>query len=482
MAIILVFLLSIFVLIASRNHPVFTFWLLINLYFDPGGYQMGLFQNDIISRVNFTDIIFLLCLIPYFNIRNKMSVFKEDKYFNLFYKFIGIYMLYFVLVYGFLVPQISGRSDFITFIIKSRLYFMSFILIRPVYYFVKYGMKVHFNIITYLAAICLTLYFISLVSGLNLIPYSKFERYVNSGIMRIYLNSYGLFDWVLNLALIVLLLKIRIKNKRLLLYSGLLMAFTIFLTLTRRELIGRVFNVVIILIIVNYLFKSQRKIQLTKILVPLIILLGLLYITFPRYIGYVNDEYKNLSNLVTTGRDKEGGVDYRLAGTGDVILMKKLIIDNLVFGVGFTRYSYEDLSNFRDFNNPLAGLYAGGELPYLGSIGKVGIIGLLLFLPVYIIILIMSLKLYRILKNNNINIFLKYNLYELLFGIFALSIIINKFTFNLFNIFVETYNPTSFLGSAIILSFLIACYYNLSKTVDQHSKIPQNNSITGITS
>jgi hypothetical protein len=467
---ILVILLTIFVLIASRNHPVFTFWLLFNLYFDPGGYQGVLFQGNIVSIFKFTDIIFLLFWIPYFNLKNRRSVFIEEKYLNLFYKYMGIYMLYFVIVYGFIIPQINDRVDFITFLIKSRLYFMAFLLIRPIYFFVKYGMEDHFKIVVYSAAICLTLYFISLISGLKLIPIATGDRYINSGIMRITLWNYGLFDWVLNLAFIVLLLKIKIKNKRLLFYSGLLMAFAIVLTLTRRELIGRVFSILIILIIANYLFKSYRKIQIVKIILPLVFLSGLLYITFPKYIGYASDEYKSIGSLVSTGLDKEGNTDYRLAGTGDVVSMEKLISEHPFFGVGFTRYSYEDLTNFRDLDNPLAGLYAGGELPYLGSIGKVGIIGLVFFLPMYILILMMSLKLYRIIKKNDINIFMKYNSYELIFAVFAITFTISKFTFNLFNIFVETYSPAAFIVFVIILSILIACHDNLNKTLNSRQK------------
>jgi len=89
---------------------------------------------------------------------------------------------------------------------------------------------------------------------------------------------------------------------------------------------------------------------------------------------------------------------------------------------------------------------------------------------------------YKLLKNTNNNIFLIQNSYELIFVVFALSFTISKFTFNLFDIFVEAYNPISFLGFAIILSILIACYNNLNKTLDQQSEVLQNNPITGIIS
>jgi hypothetical protein len=471
MALILIILLGIFVLTASRYHPVFTFWLLINLYFDPGGYQGVWFQGNIISNVNFTDIIFLLCWVPFFNIRNKKNVLSEDKYFNLFYKYISIFMLYFVFVYGFIIPKINGRADFISFLIKSRSYFMAFLLLRPVYYFVKDGMEAHFKIIIYSAAICLSLYFISIISGFNLIPVATFDRYIDSGVMRVTLWSYGLFDWVLNLALIVLLLKIKIKNKRLLFYSGLIMAIAIVLTLTRRELIGRVFSILIIIIIVNYLFSSKRKIQISKLIISLVVFMGLLFISFPKYIEYANDEFQGIIGLATTGKDRAGKDDYRFAGTGDVVLMKELIRENLFFGVGFTRYSYEDLNNLRELNNPLAGLYAGGELPYLGSIGKMGIIGLLLFLPVYLLLLRMSFKVYKLIKNNNVNLFIKHNSYELIFIVFVLAFTIYRFTFNLYAIFVEAYYPSSFLVLVIILSILIVCYNNFNKTLDNQREI-----------
>jgi hypothetical protein len=474
MALVLILLLGIFVLIASKYHPVFTFWLLINLYFDPGGYQTAWFQNNIISVINFDDVIFLLCWIPYFNIKNKLSTTNEDKFFFLFYKYMSIFMLYFVLVYGIIIPQISGRADFTTFLIKSRSYFMAFLLVRPIYFFVKHSLSVQFNIIIYLASICLTLYFISLITGLKLIPIATGDRYVNSGIIRITLWSYGLFDWVLNLAFIVLLLKIKVKNQRLLFYSALLMAFSIALTLTRRELLGRIFILLIIFILLNYLLRSQRRIQIIKLILPIAIILALLSITFPKYLGYVNDEYKSIESLTETGKDLAGNVDYRFAGTGDVVLMKELIRDNLFFGVGFTRFSLEDLSNLRDSNNPLAGLYAGGELPYLGSIGKMGIFGLLMFLPVYLLILQMSLRLFRIIKNSDINIFIKNNYYELIFAVFALAYTINKFTFNLYSIFSETTNASAFLVFTIILSILIVSYNNLNKTLQLQKAGVQN--------
>ena len=205
--------------------------------------------------------------------------------------------------------------------------------------------------------------------------------------------------------------------------------------------------------------------------------MGLLYVTFPKYIGYANDEYKSVVSLAKTGRDIEGNEDYRFAGTGDVLLMKKLIKEHLFFGVGFTRYSYEDLSNFRDEDNPLAGLYAGGELPYLGSTGKMGIMGLLLFSPMYFLIIQMSLKLYRVIKKNVINVFIQQNSYELILAVIALTFTITRFTFSLFNIFVETYNAPSLLGYVINLTILIVCYNKLNKTQEIQNLGLQNNQI-----
>jgi hypothetical protein len=105
----------------------------------------------------------------------------------------------------------------------------------------------------------------------------------------------------------------------------------------------------------------------------------------------------------------------------------------------------------------------------------VGIIGLVFFLPMYILILMMSLKLYRIIKKNDINIFMKYNSYELIFAVFAITFTISKFTFNLFNIFVETYSPAAFIVFVIILSILIACHNNLNKTLNRQKWNLQNN-------
>lgn len=464
MALLVILLLIIFVLAASRSHPIFTFWLLINLYFDPGGYQLVWFQGNIISIINFTDIIFLLCWIPYLSTGPKKSFFQEDKYFKVFYKLMSLFLFYFVIIYGYIIPQINGRNDFLTFIIKSRLYFMAFLLIKPLYYFVKKGLAINFKLIIYIATICLTLYFVSLLTNINLIPIARGDRYVNSGIIRITMWNYGLFDWVLNLAIIILILKIRIQNKKLLLYSGLLMATSIILTLTRRELVGRVYSVFLLLILIYYIFKNQRKIRIQRIIIPVTLLFGLIFITFPQYIQYANNEYKSLGTLISKGTDREGNVDYRLAGTGDVIAMKKLIKENIFFGIGFTRYSYDDLTSFRDLDNPLAGLYAGGELPYLGSLGKMGIIGLIFFLPIYILILSLTFKLIRVLRKINLNKVIRENLYDLIFVLFSITFIINKFTFNLFNLFVESYNPSALLSFIIILNILLVCYHNLNKT------------------
>jgi hypothetical protein len=342
---------------------------------------------------------------------------------------------------------------------------------------VKYGLKINYNIIVYSAVICLSLYFVSIISGINLIPIATTDRYIDSGIIRVTLWNYGLFDWVLNLAFIVLLLKIKIENKRLLYYSGILMAFAIVLTLTRRELVGRIINFLIIIIMVNYIFKSLRNFQIVKLIIPAAFLFGLLYLTFPQYLVYATDEYKNLSKLIITGVDKEGNIDYRLAGTGDVVAMKQLIKENLFFGVGFTRYSYEDLSTLRNLNNTLAGLYAGGELPFLGSIGKVGLVGLILFLPLYFSLFVMSYKVIKIIRKNTLTVLINQNRYEIVFIVFVLTFAVNKFTFNLYNIFVETYNARAFLIFVIILCILIVCYNNLSRTLKEQKAILQNSLI-----
>jgi O-antigen ligase len=84
--------------------------------------------------------------------------------------------------------------------------------------------------------------------------------------------------------------------------AGILMVFTILITLSRANFISTPGTILIIIILNSYIFRKSKVFALTKILIPLAISLLIINFTLPKYVDYIvnisEDTFLLLTNKI----------------------------------------------------------------------------------------------------------------------------------------------------------------------------------------
>jgi len=430
---IIVLILIIAFLLIIRNKPDFWFWIFLNLYFDPGGYVTYYLDGKLVGPLNVTDVLIVGMIFCLVFAKIKLGIIYQDQFLTKFLLYLFIFTLYYFIVYGGIVPYFHNDFDYVNFLLKNRMYFYGIIILISVYIFSLGGLKYFYTSTIFIAVICLSLYFITLVTGLDLIPVWKFQR-EGTAMTRISMLSYGLFDSIFPLALIAYLLSrkinLNLKNKFWLFLGGVIMVITLLITLTRRTQIDIIATVLIITLIISYLFRSGKIVEMFKIIIPAVLVIITLYFTFPKYVDFITETGENTLLLLTGGKDSEGQSEDRVSGTGDLEITKEYINNNLLFGTGYSylywgpgyAYSRRGATYSRAAD-------AAGEVPIYYLLFGYGIAGAILMIPLYFMMGKLFFNLIRLLK-----LTLKNYLYDpitLIFSVYVLLTIASKFTIQL---------------------------------------------------
>ena len=97
------------------------FWISFIFYFDPGGFFSGFSEGSIVWRIKYYDVFFLLMMSSWMLSdlwKNKISY--EKNRFSFFTVGITLCSLYFLVVFGYIIPNIYGYEDFLLFLQKNR--------------------------------------------------------------------------------------------------------------------------------------------------------------------------------------------------------------------------------------------------------------------------------------------------------------------------------------------------------------------------
>jgi len=460
---VVVLILVIAFIIIIRNKPDLWFWIFLNLFFDPGGYIGEYMDGKLIGPLNVTDVLvvgMIMCLI--FTSINWKVVF-EDKFFSGFLLALIIFSAYYFIFYGGVVPYFHNDFDYPTFLLKNRIYAYGLIILICVYLFSLRSLKYFYSVTLATGVICLSLYMITLLTGLNLIPVLKLQR-EGTEMMRISMGGYGLFDVIFPLALITFLLsrkiKLNLKYINWLYYGGIVMIITQIITLTRRTQIDIIGTTIIIVLIIAYIFRTGQLSEMFKIIIPAILIIFVLFFTFPKYLGYVTEVAENTFLVITTGKDSEGESEYRVSGTAELEITKEYIRNNLLFGTGYT-YLYWGpgyASSPRGDEFALAA-DAAGEVPIYYLLFGFGIIGAILMVPLYFILAKLFLKLIKLLRLTLMD-YLQDPLI-IIFSICILMTIATKFTIKLYSL-SQDFTGGRFNLAALFIGIGFALYRKIN--------------------
>jgi len=398
--VLLIALLALVIII--RNKPDIWFWIFLNLFFDPGGYITGFRDGKIVGPLNMRDAFIFGIVICLVSAKINWKVIFEDQQLSRFFLFLLFFSAYYFIVYGGVAPFIHNDFNYSTFLLKNREFIYGFFILISVYLFSFRSLNYFYSVTLFFGVLCLTLYLITLLTGVELIYVWEFQR-EGTGMTRISMLSYGLFDMLFPISLIVYIvskkINLNIKYRYWLYYAGVIFLITQIITLTRRTQIDILGTVIITVIIIAYLFRTGKLSSLLKLLLPAVLVILVLYFTFPNYIGYMAKTAENTFLLITTGQDSEGRKEYRVSGNQNLELAKDYIKNNLLIGTGYTYlywgpgYAY----SLRGREYSLAA-DAAGEVPIYYSLFGFGILGVILMLPLYFLIGMLFFKLIKLLK------------------------------------------------------------------------------------
>lgn len=439
-------LLLILVFLLFRS-PDKCFWLSLFFFFDPGGFYEGYFDSKLIGLLNFSDVLFFMIILSIIFTRVNSSLFKQDSKFRFIFNYTIIFLLYYVLIYGMVIPFYYERIDIPFFLVKNRNMFYSIFLMYGVYKF-SGTIEVLFNQIKWLSLIILLLYFLTLFAGLPIVPVVSMDRYSWSGIQRLSMIEYGMIEWILYIGIILFFVK-QIKNKfiqnDLVIYvSSGLMFVALLLTLTRREYLGLVLSTLVVSLLVSYIFNEPKLKLLSKLVIPAVLISILVFAFLPNDLENFTLIFRDTFSLLFTGQDTGGAGDYRISGTGPLEYAKQIILENPIFGTGYISYLWSDIEQLKNYGDTFASaIDASAEVPIFGAFFRFGIFGVIISSFFYYILykdLFGFLQKLRLANNKLFSIDTRY-LLILLFAIF--SLLANLFV-KFYNVFMEFYTPSRF--------------------------------------
>lgn len=356
----------------------YVFWIAFIIFTNPGGILAAMGENSADGGINITDLIYVVlvgCFLLVFR-KNKIS---NDKSYRSIAKYLVIFLVYYFLVFSFILPKLKGIHSYSLFfiLIKIRHSFIHISLFFIVYEFFLRSYPIFFKLLLYSSVIVISLFFISVFTGIDILPIYRWERRFIE-IKRLVLTSYGLMPILIAMGIVVFVFKFKIKYRKMFMIGFALMYTTWLLSLFRRHIFGTFIVIFVALMLFNYIQKKAlvpvKKVF--SIIFYFLILVLIMQFTFPEYVEGGLAAGKETIHVVKYGKTSLGKEDVRLGAGKD--FLQNIIAENYVFGTGFD-------NRWRTLDGNKAG-YEASDYPFLGAIAMYGVFGLLFFFPIYIVL------------------------------------------------------------------------------------------------
>lgn len=387
----------------------YIFWIVFIVFTNPGDLLLAFGEDRGDGGINVADFLFVVLFGCYIFIFYKKDIGYDRTYIKVVQYFF-IILLYYFLVFGYMVPIFRESSQFsITFlIIKGRHTIYSLFLVVMVYRFYLRSFLIFYKLFIISSIIVISLFVFGVVTGIEILPVEKLDRHFVK-IDRIFLSSYGLMPLLIYMGIVVIVFKINIKWKKFILIGFGLMLLVWILSLTRRHIFGTLILFIMSVMLYNY-FQHKVLISVKRVFSSVIygvIIFFTISFTFPKYAEASIVTVEETINIIRYSEDSTGRKDTRL-GFGRKFIVN-LFIDNPLFGTGFD-------NRWRTHEGDSAG-YESADYPLLAALAMYGIIGVLVFLPIYILLIKLLYFDINFLRNHNVD----YNTIE--FFIFSMFIL-----------------------------------------------------------
>lgn len=451
------------------KRPGISFWIMLSLFFDPGGFFSYYFEGKVIGPLAFSDVFFFLMAMSFFRMKfiHFIPARKNTHFYKLTRYFIFLLIYYYIIVL-YITPLSHGRTDELSNFIKGREQIYGLFMMLMVYKVgIKYGWVKLFKTIVYTAIITILLFFFSWISGIHVLPVMTLERYAGADMLRVYMQSYGLIHWIFGLGIIIYLCQksfsLKISNKFLIYGTLLLFLMVQLLTLTRRVYLELVITPFIILFVFWKL--TGRRIQIKNVLKSSIVILVFLAIIFPGLTARVSTIVSDAFLLVLTGKDTEGRADYRRSGDGDLDIAKEYIAQNFIWGYGYYYFNYEDKNEGKlglKQTKIAVAADAATEVPIFSVFFFRGLVGFLLYLPVYYFVILFCFRSFKLLRKYFI-LLLSFDAFTVFLSMYCFMFFIQLFTIRIYTLFGSFMEPMFMLHIGI----LYASYYRMKNRICQ---------------
>lgn len=372
----------------KKNYDLFViiFWIIVVFYQDPGGFIFANNENrvdDTLSVMHTFGSIAFMYIIFIFRYNNKNLMLIEDKFLQFYGIIIFIWSVYYFLwFYGLNNPASSSLLKLIT---RNNRMVGQILLVFPLVYFSSINLKSFVKILSWSTLIIMIMFLISVFLNLDLVKLDIGSRGMDSGLNRYFMFGYGLMYFLVPLALSYLLMKF--KNERIILFSAFFVVVFFFLSILRREIIGIAEHLIILALLVNYIYKRKvlsfvwRFINVRSVAFVVITIITI-SIVFPKVIEniYFVAEQTYIRTVLGEG-SVESTDDERVSFTA-MRDMLSIIDKNMILGIGYKGTSLFEVCDYI----------------FLSAFGLYGIVGLVIFLPFYIItftIIVLFVKLIR---------------------------------------------------------------------------------------
>ncbi len=430
-----------------------SFWLMLNMFFDPGGYLSAVSEH-FLDRLDFKDILIVFILISIYKIKGARKIIYQNTYFVKFLKFFLYFVLFYFIIYGAIIPYLKEDLNYSVFLLKNRRFVYGIILLFGVYLFALRGFKYFYLTTLFVALPTMILFWLTLITQIPLMEYALFERYRGSGIMRIGISSYGLFQILFPVSAIIYFINqsynIRIKHKNLLYFVAFLILVTLLISLTRRTILDVIGSIFIIGFLVSKIIKTNIISIPFKIIVPTLILFLIILLLTPKYVNYLATVTADTFLLLTTGKNMRGESDNRVSGGGIYPEVYEKIEQNILFGTGYSYFTWEIVREMGEHKTAVSTrgyefgqlADAASEIGFLNMFFSFGIIGFLFLLPLYISIYKLARKLYKIIRFN-FNKLISDDPLSVVFSVLFILMVVQMFTYKIWS------TGDEFIGSRI---------------------------------
>ncbi len=358
----------------------FIFWITFILFTNPGGILKILGQSgDDGGGIKVSDLLYFVMFMCFIFIHRNIKI-NNDIAYKKIIKHLLIFLFYYFVVFSFMIPILKGNPLYspISTLIKTRHSFINISLVMLVYNFYLRSHELFYRLFLYSSILVILLYSVGVFTGLDIIPIRTMDRkFIET--KRLLMLDYGLMPILTTMAVVVIIFKFEIKYRKLILMAGALMFLAWLLAIFRRYIFGTIITLFITIMFHNYL-KRKSLISMSKLVniaMYMIVFVVIIQFTFPEYNRATVEAVKETVYVMQRGESSTGKKDVRF-GSGKAF-MQEMVRKNYLVGTGFD-------NRWRSKEGDNAG-YEATDYPLLGAIAMYGILGMLIFLPVYIILI-----------------------------------------------------------------------------------------------